>query len=454
LTTSIRRLLLLAFIWGWSFLFIKVAVEGMSPPTVACARVALGALVLLITLRSTGRSLPRDRVLWRHFAIAAVFANVVPFTLLAWGEERITSALTSVLNASTPLFTAVIAALFLQDRLKRIQIAGLLLGFVGVGVAAGFGAGDLGHSSVIGSLAAVVAGLFYGIAFVYMRRNLTGIEPTVAAAGQLVMATALSLPFAIVTTASSGLHLTPRRVLAIGALGCVGTGVAYILNYRIIADVGATRASIVTYIIPVVAVSVGVVVLGEPLEWRLLWGGVLIVAGLVLLRERRQLRVPIPSAAVVLLALVLLALPIAACGGGGASTTCSSAKPEPINPDLHHVFAGGAEPIYTTDPPTSGPHTPGAVPTGVLDHELSRPSQVGALEAGVVLLQFRDLSADETRSLDELVTDNVVVAPNAALPDRVVATAWLSKQTCSGVDTAALRGFIRTRAGHGPGTDG
>src|SRR4051794_21352019 len=217
----------------------------MSPPTVACARVGLGALVLMATLRSSGRSLPRDRTMWRHFTVAATFGNVLPFTLLAWGEERITSALTSVLNASTPLFTAVLAALVLKDKLKPIQIGGLLLGFVGVGVAAGFGTGDLGHSSLVGSLAAVVAGLFYGIAFVYMRRHLTGIEPTVAAAGQLVMATALSLPFALATSASTGVHLTLRRVMAIGALGVIGTGVAYILNYRIIADVGATRASVV-----------------------------------------------------------------------------------------------------------------------------------------------------------------------------------------------------------------
>jgi drug/metabolite transporter (DMT)-like permease len=454
LTGLIRRLLLLAFIWGWSFLFIKVAVEGMSPPTVACARVGLGAIVLLITLRSTGRSLPRDPTFWRHFTIAALFGNALPFTLLAWGEERITSALTSVLNASTPLFTAVIAAVFLKDRLRPTQVAGLLLGFVGVGVAAGFGAGDLGDSSVVGSLAAVTAGLFYGIAFVYMRRNLTGIEPTVAAAGQLVMATALLLPFAAATSVTSGLHLTVRRVLAVGALGVFGTGVAYILNYRILREVGATRASVVTYIIPVVAVSVGVVVLSEPFEWQLVWGGVLIVGGLALLRERRQFRVPIPSAAVILLVIVVLAVPLAACSGGGSSATCSSATPEAINPDLRHVITGGTEPVYPTDPPTSGPHTPGALPQGVLDHSLSRPSQVGALEAGVVLLQYRDLSADEIRSLSELVTDHVVVAPNPSLPDRVVATAWLFKQTCSGVDAPTLRGFVRTRAGHGPGTDG
>src|SRR5690349_9290801 len=113
----------------------------MSPPTVACARVALGALVLLVTLRATGRTLPRDPAMWRHFAIAATFGNALPFTLLAWGEERITSALTSVLNASTPLFTAVIAALVLKDRLKSLQLIGLLLGFAGVAVAAGCGAG-------------------------------------------------------------------------------------------------------------------------------------------------------------------------------------------------------------------------------------------------------------------------------------------------------------------------
>jgi hypothetical protein len=133
---------------------------------------------------------------------------------------------------------------------------------------------------------------------------------------------------------------------------------------------------------------------------------------------------------------------------------CGSATREALNPDLRHVFAGAPEPAYSTDPPTSGPHTPGALPKGVLTQPLARPDQVGALEAGTVLLQYRDLSAQEINSLAELAGDQVVVVPNASLPNRVVATAWLFKQTCSGIDTAALRGFIRTRAGHGPGTDG
>jgi len=454
LTGPIRRLLLLAFIWGWSFLFIKVSVEGMSPPTVAFARVTLGASVLLLILRRQHRSLPRDRETWRRFAVAAVFANVLPFTLLAWSEERITSALAAVLNASTPLFTAILAALYLKDRLRLVQAGGLVLGFVGVAVAAGIGAGDLGHSSVLGALAAVIAGLFYGIAFVYMRRHLTGLEPTIAATGQLLMASALSFPFAVVTTATSGLDLNARRVLSITALGVIGTGLAYVLNYRIIADLGATRASVVTYIIPVVAVTVGVVVLDEPFEWRLLAGGALILTGLLLLRDRRLPRVQIPSAAAVLL-LVLL-FPLVSCSGGksGASGTCRDPVQEQINPAANHILPGGTEPEYTTDPPTSGPHTPGAIPKGVLATPLARPSQVGALESGAVLLQYRDLSDDELRQLSDLVSDNVVVAPNPALPDRVVATAWLFKQTCGGVDATALRGFIRTHAGKGPGIDG
>jgi drug/metabolite transporter (DMT)-like permease len=410
--------------------------------------------VLLIALQSTKRRLPRDPTMWRHFAIAALLGNALPFTLLAWGEERITSALTSVLNASTPLFTAILAAVFLKDRLRPWQLFGLLLGFVGVGVAAGFGAGDLGHSSVVGSLAAVVAGLFYGMAFVYMRKHLTAIEPIVAASGQLVMATALLFPFAFATTAVSGIHLTLNRVLAIMALGVVGTGIAYILNYRILADVGATRASVVTYIIPIVAVTVGIVVLHEPFEWRIIAGGVLIAAGIALLRERPNLRVPVPSSAAVLVVLALLALPLVACGGGGSESACQSGHAEPLNPALNHVLTGAPEPSYTTDPPTSGPHTPGAVLHGVLNQPLSRPAQVGALEAGDVLLQYRDLSPDELKQLGDLASDKVVVAPNPSLPDRVVATAWLFKQTCSGVDAEALRGFIRTRAGHGPGTDG
>ena len=275
-----RRLALLAFIWGWSFLFIKVSVEGMTPTTVAGARIALGALVLLAVCRARRLELPRDPAVWKHFAVTGVFGSALPFTMLAWGEERITSALTSVLNASTPLFTALCVALLLNERLRPGQLVGLALGFVGVGVAAGVGGADLANSSVTGGLAAVGAGASYGIGLAYVKRNLMGIPAEVGALGQLVTGAVMLAPFAVATSAADGVDLVPRRVLAIVLLGAVGTGLAYVLYYRLIADIGATQTSLVTYLVPVVAVAVGVVFLDEPFSWRLVAGGALIIAGI------------------------------------------------------------------------------------------------------------------------------------------------------------------------------
>jgi hypothetical protein len=245
--------------------------------------------------------------------------------------------------------------------------------------------------------------------------------------------------------------------LSIVLLGVVGTGIAYILNYLVIADLGATRASLVTYVIPVVAVTVGVVVLDEPFEWSLVYGGILIVAGIALVhppaRIRRLPLQPVSGTIALLVLVALIALPLASCSSGGSSA-CGQAHTEPLNPNLGHVIASGAEPHYTTDPPTSGPHTPAAVPGGVLTQPLSRPLQVGALEAGVVLIQYRELSPEDVEKLGQMAGDKVVVAPNPDLPDKIVATAWLNKQTCSAVDQAQLRGFIRNHQGRGPGTDG
>ena len=287
-----RRLALLAFIWGWSFLFIKVAVEGMTPSTVAGTRVLLGFLVLAAVLRLRGLRMPTGWVWWRHFAVVALTGSVLPFTLLAWGEQHVSSALTSVLNASTPLFAAVFVAAFLGERLRPLQIGGLLLGFVGVGVAAGLGGSDLAESSIGGEAAAVLAGVGYGVSFAYTKRHLTGIPPLVAATGQLAAGSAMLLPVALVTTVREGISLSPRRLLAIGLLGVFGTGIAYVLNYRSIAELGPTVASVVTYLVPVVAVVVGVVFLDEPFELRLLLGGGLTVAGIVLLNGRPLRRPP------------------------------------------------------------------------------------------------------------------------------------------------------------------
>lgn len=286
------RLLLLAFIWGWSFLFIKVAVDGMTPSTVAWARIALGAVVLYAVLRHQRGELPLTSLYVRHFAFVALVGSIVPFTLLAWGEERITSALTAVLNASTPLFTALVAGAARQERLRGLQVTGLAVGFVGVAVAAGLGASDLEGSSITGAAAAVGAGACYGVAFVYTRRYLTGVPPLVAATGQLVAGSALLAPVAVSTTAISGISLTPSRLGAVVLLGAIGTGMAYVLNYWNIGNLGATKASLVTYIIPVVATVVGVVVLSEPFEWRLVVGGAVTLSGIAAVTLGKTRQVP------------------------------------------------------------------------------------------------------------------------------------------------------------------
>jgi drug/metabolite transporter (DMT)-like permease len=295
----VRRLLLLAFIWGWSFLFIKVSVEGMPPTAVAAGRIGLGALVLHVILRMRHVRLPRDRMFWRHVFVSAVFANILPFTLLAWGEERITSALTAVLNASTPLFTALAGFVYLGSRFGRREVSGLVLGLAGVGVAAGLTASDLAHSSVTGSLASVGAGAGYGIALAYTAKHLMGVSAEIAATGQLTAGFIVLAPVALVASISEGIDPEPHRLLAIVLLGAVGTGFAYILYYRCVAELGPTTTSLVTYLIPVVAVAVGVVLLDEGFQVRMLVGGVMIVLGIALVQRRLRLpgrRAAVPAA--------------------------------------------------------------------------------------------------------------------------------------------------------------
>jgi drug/metabolite transporter (DMT)-like permease len=285
----VRRLLLLAFIWGWSFLFIKVAVAGLTPSTVAWTRIALGAAVLYVILRQRHIPLPRDGTVAGHLAVVALAGNVVPWTLLAWAQQYITSALAAVLNAATPLFTAILAALALSERLRPVQIAGLMTGIAGVIMAAGLGASDLHGSSLPGALGVVGVTACYGIAWVYMRRHLLGLQPMVAAAGQLTLGAVMLAPLALATTIVDGISLTPSRAGAILMLGVFGTGIAYVLTYAIVAELGATKASLVTYLVPVVAVVVGVAVLGEPFEWRLVLGGVLTIGGVAAVTLGRHL---------------------------------------------------------------------------------------------------------------------------------------------------------------------
>lgn len=448
-----RRVLALAFIWGWSFLFIKVALRAMSPVTVAFGRILFGLLVVGIVVRGRRLRLPRGRLVWRHFAVMALTHGVLPFSLLAWGEKHITSALASVMNAGTPLFTALAVAVGLGERLRPRQVIGLLVGFAGAAVAAGVGSGDLESSSLAGAAGALGAAACYGVGFAYAQRHVVGMPPLVTVFGQLVCAAVLLLPVASVSIASRGVDLEWRPLVSVMLLGVFGSGVAFVLNYRTVAESGSTRASLVTYLVPVVAVSVGVLFLHEPFRLSLLVGGGLVVVGIALLQDRWRRVPPMPATAAVLLLVVLF---VGACGGDGdgsnddgAGKACGEVVEEPLDPlSTQHLLPGAEDPLYASDPPTSGAHRTGALPSGAVDSPLPRPVQVGVLEQGAVLVQYRD--ADDRGALVALAGDKVVVAPNPTLPARVVATAWRYRMTCTAVDLNALGAFVGSYTGRGP----
>jgi len=280
---NLLLLMLLAAMWGPSFLFIKVAVGEIPPLTLVLGRVAVGATFLLVALLAARRSLPRERTLWRRLAVLALLQNALPWILLSWGEQYIDSALASILNGTTPIFTIVLAHFLVPgDRMTASKLLGVLLGFVGLfllilpSLAGGV------RASTWGLLAVVVASALYGVAIVYSRNHLRGLPPLVAPATQLSLATLYMLPVALLIDRPWQLAApSPAAAGSLVALGILGTGMAFIVYYRLLETANATYLSMVTYVIPVFGVILGVLVLGEQLTWYALVGFALILLGVM-----------------------------------------------------------------------------------------------------------------------------------------------------------------------------
>lgn len=276
------RFAALALIWGSSFLFIKVAGEVLAPLQITLGRCALGALAAgAIVVARRGR-LPREPRIWAHLAVASFVLNVVPFTLFGWAELYIPSALAGIANATTPLFTVLIALAVLPDERPTLRrVIGLVAGFCGVLVVLGVWRGVSG--ATIPTLAAVLAAACYAAGWAYLRRFLrdTGYSTFELTTAQLVAATVQLLVLTPVFT-SAPARLPVPAVLCIVGLGALGTGLAYVLQYGLIRDAGATVASTVTYLVPVVAVAIGVGLLGERLTWSEPVGAAVILAGAAL----------------------------------------------------------------------------------------------------------------------------------------------------------------------------
>ena len=282
-------LLILSVLWGGSFFFVGVAVKALPPFTIVALRVGLAAVVLNIVVRATGLRMPTDRRLWGAFFGMGLLNNMIPFCLIVWGQTHIASGLASIFNATTPLFTVIVAHAFTKDeKISGGRLGGILIGFIGVAVIIGLDSlGGLG-TNTLAQFAVLVAALSYAFAGVYGRRfKSMGVAPLVTATGQVTASTILLTPLALVVDQPWTLTMPGVGVWsAIIGLALVSTALAYIIYFRILATAGATNLLLVTFLIPVSAILLGVFFLGEQLTGKDLAGMVLICFGLAAIDGR------------------------------------------------------------------------------------------------------------------------------------------------------------------------
>lgn len=282
-------LIALSVLWGGSFFFVGVAVRALPPFTLVAARVALAALVLHVVVVATGQRMPADRRIWAAFFGMGLINNLVPFCLLVWSQTHIASGLASILNATTPVFTVIVAHFLTSDeKLSGNRLVGVAAGFAGVVLMIGPAALDGFGTSVLAQLAALGAACSYAFAGIFGRRfRRLGVAPLVTATGQVTASTIMLLPIALLVDQPWTLPAPGPDVLAaVAGLAVLSTALGYILYFRILATAGATNLLLVTFLIPVSAILLGVTVLGERLEARQLMGMGAIAIGLAAIDGR------------------------------------------------------------------------------------------------------------------------------------------------------------------------
>jgi len=280
--------LALGFMWGSSYLFIKIGVETLTPFTLIALRLGIGLIVLATVVALAREPLPRDLRTYGHLVVMSVISIALPFYLITTAEQSTDSALAAIINGSVPLYTIVIAALVLHDEPITVnRLIGLVVGFVGVVVlvsrelgAAGLGDGLYGELALVGSSVSYAAGA------VYARRNVRGLRPMIPALFQVAFAFLLTSVLAIALERPLATVVGPDTVLAVVWLGVLGSGVAYLAFFRLLARWGATRTTLVAYLLPVVGIALGVLVLNEQIDARILIGTALIIGGVALVNSR------------------------------------------------------------------------------------------------------------------------------------------------------------------------
>ena len=290
-------LLALSVLWGGSFFFVGVAVKALPPFTIVLLRVAIAAAALHIVLRLTGVRFPRDFATWQAFFGMGLLNNAIPFSLIVWGQTHIASGLASILNATTPLFTVLVAHVLTSDeRLSKGRIAGVLLGLAGVVALIGPQALEGLGADVAAQLAVLGAAISYAFAAIFGRRfKRMGVAPLATAAGQVTASTLLLLPVALLVERPWTLAVPELPVWsAILGLALLSTALAYVLFFRILASAGAVNLMLVTFLIPVSAILLGSAFLEESLGMSDFLGMALIGLGLAAIDGRLATFLPHP----------------------------------------------------------------------------------------------------------------------------------------------------------------
>ncbi|MDP2621258.1 MAG: DMT family transporter [Hyphomicrobiales bacterium] len=286
-TAQWAMLVTLSLLWGGTFFFIEVALDDLPPLTLVLLRVALAAVALHVYIFATGRRLPASLRLWGAFAVMGLFNNLVPFSLISWGQTQISGSLASILNATTPIWTVLLAHwLTADEKLTGLRAVGVALGFIGVAVMIGIEALSGLGGALLAQLAVVGAAVCYASTGIYGRR-FSGIRPSQVATGQLTMTSVMMLPVALAVDRPWTLPMPSAAAIgAIFGLALASTAVAYILYFRLLATSGAVNLLLVTFLIPISATALGMGLLGETLQAQHLAGMAMIAAGLAAIDGR------------------------------------------------------------------------------------------------------------------------------------------------------------------------